>query len=118
MRWQRAPIRNRLLTNPAPTRISRGIVNSGRLGVYDIARAKPLEELGAFRVVGLIRLFHGVEVVEDAIALIETVYCRKVFVTVAEMVLTDLRRCVTQRKGPTEILGESQYRGEPPAYGP
>ena len=83
-----------------PTLPQRGsvvaIVDVGRLGVYDIAWAKPLQELGALRVIGFIRLFHGVEVIEDAVELVEAVHRGKVFVTVTEMVLADLRRCVAQ----------------------
>ena len=103
MRRQRTAIGDRLLADPAPARIRGRVVDVGRLGVDDIARAKLLLELGALRVVGLVRLFHGVEVIEDAIELVEAVDRRQVFVAVAEMVLADLRRRVAKR---LEELGD------------
>src|SRR6202011_5743885 len=53
-------------------------------------------EVRSLRVIIFIRLFHGVEMIEDAIELVEAVHCGKVFVTIAKMILADLRRCVTK----------------------
>ena len=69
-----------------------GIVNGGRLGVHDVARAEIGAELRSLRVIVLVRLFHGVEMVEDAVELVEAMHRGKEFIAVAKMVLADLRR--------------------------
>ena len=56
------------------------------------ARAEPLLELGVLRVVGVLRLLLGVEVVEVAEELVEAVAGRQHLVAVAEVVLAELAR--------------------------
>jgi len=61
------------------------------------SRTEQRPESRVLRIVGVFRLFLGVEVVEVAEELVETVYGRQVFVAVAEMVLTELAGRVTER---------------------
>ena len=97
MRRQRAAIDDRLLADLAPARIGGRVVHRGRLGVDDIARAETGEELRSLRIIRLIRFFHRVEMVEDAVELVEAMHRRQEFIAVAEMVLADLRRGVAVR---------------------
>jgi hypothetical protein len=48
------------------------------------------------RVIGFLRFLHSVEVIEDAEELVEAVHRGQVLITVREMVLADLRRCVAE----------------------
>ena len=107
VRRQRTAIDDRLLADPAPARMLGRVVDVGRLGVQDIARAEALMEPGDLWVFGVVRLLHGVEVVEDAVELVEAVDRRQVFVAVAEMVLADLRRRVAKR---LEEFGDRRVR--------
>ena len=61
------------------------------------ARAEVLLELGGLRVVGVLRLFLGVEVVEVAEELVEAVVGRQHLVAVAEMVLAELAGDIAER---------------------
>ena len=96
VRRQRTAIGDGLLADLAPAGVSRRIVHVGRLGFHDIARAEAGEEFGALRIIGLIRLFHRVEVVENAVEFVEAMHGGQEFVAVAEMVLADLRRRVAE----------------------
>ena len=58
--------------------------------VHDPARAELLPERGCLRVVGILRLFLGVEVIEIAEELVEAVDGREELVEVSQMVLTEL----------------------------
>ena len=58
--------------------------------MQDAARAEVLLEVGAFRVVGVLRFFLGIKVVEISEELVETVGGRQHFVAVAEVVLAEL----------------------------
>ncbi len=68
-----------------------------RPAVDDAARAEALAELGILRVVLVLRLFLGVEVVEVAEELVEAVVRGQVLVAVAEVVLAELRGRVAVR---------------------
>ena len=59
-------------------------------GLDDAARAELLPELGVLRIVGILRFFLGVEVVEVAEELVEAMRGRQVLVAVAEVVLAEL----------------------------
>ena len=72
------------------TGIDGGVVGVGGPGVHDPARAEFLPELGRLRVVGILRLFLGVEVIEVAEELVEAVDGREELVQVAQMVLAEL----------------------------
>ncbi len=97
MRRQRTAIDDRLLADLAPAGIGGRIVDRGRLGVYDVARTEVGEELRSLRIVRIIRFFHGVEVVENAIEFVEAMHRGKVFIAVTKVVLADLRCCITVR---------------------
>src|ERR1700722_17376440 len=92
---QRTFVLNDLLAYPSPTRISRRVIHTGRRGGDNIARTEALPEVGHFRIVVLVRLFHGIEVVEDSVELVEPVYGRQIFVAVAQMIFANLRGRVT-----------------------
>src|SRR5450631_3837626 len=94
---ERAGVLDGLLSDAAKTRIRSGIVRVRSLGVEDTARAELRVELGAFRVVRILRLLLGVEVIEVAVELVEAVACGQELVAVAEMVLADLRGSVALR---------------------
>src|SRR5215468_2537290 len=58
IRWQRAPIDDRLLANPTPAGVSSGIILIACLGVQNVAWSELPAEFGALRIVGLVRLLH------------------------------------------------------------
>ena len=72
------------------------------------ARAEMLLELRVLRVVGVLRLLLGVEVVEVAEELVEAVHRRQVLVLVAEVVLAELAGLVAER---LEELGDGRIFG-------
>ncbi len=92
-----------------PTRPKRGssvgIVDVGRLAFQDAARAE-LGEVGrVLRIVGQLRLFLGVEVVEVAEELIEAVHGRQRGVAIADVVLAELAGDIA------EVLEQAADRG-------
>ena len=105
MRRQGSAIRDGLFADAAPARIGGRVIDGGGLRVHDIARTELFPESADLRVVALVRLFHGVEVVENSIEFVEAVHCREVLVAVAEMVFADLRAGVTHR---LEQLGDGR----------
>src|SRR5947209_3606196 len=88
-RWQRAAVRDGLLANSAPAWVCRWIVDTCGLGVYNVARTKTFVETRLFWVIIRIGFLRRVEMVEDAIELIEPVHRRQVFTTVAKMIFAD-----------------------------
>src|SRR5882757_10292160 len=70
------------------------VVDVGGLGVQNVSWAEAFVERGVLGVFVVVGLFHGVEVVEDVVELVEPVHGRQVFVAVAEVILADLRRGV------------------------
>jgi hypothetical protein len=91
-----ASVLDGLLADLAEVRIDRGVVAVGRFAFENAARAE-LGEIG--RVFGIVRqfgLFLGVEMVEIAEELVEPVHCRKRFVAIADVVLAELPRCITE----------------------
>ena len=89
---ERAGVLDLLLADFAELRINGGVVGVGGPGVHDPARAELLPERGCLRVVGILRLFLGVEVIEIAEELIEAVDSREELVQVSQMVLAELSR--------------------------
>ena len=87
---ERAGVLDLLLADFAELRIDGGVVGVGGPGVHDPARAELLPERGRLRVVGILRLFLGVEVIEVAEELVETVDGREELVQVAQVVLAEL----------------------------
>ena len=67
------------------------------LAVQHAARAEMLLELGVRRIVRVLRLLFGVEVVEIAEEFVEAVHRRQELVLVAEMVLAELAGRVAER---------------------
>ena len=88
-------------------RIDGRVVLVGRLALQHAARAELLPEIRVLRIVGVFRLFLGVEVVEVAEELVEAVHGRQVLVAVAEMVLAELAG------GVAEVLEELRDRSDP-----
>ena len=89
-------------------------------GVEDAARPELLLELGILRVVGVLRLLLGVQVIEIAEELVEAVRRRKELVAVAEVVLAELAGHVAERLqhvGDGRIFG-SAIRGPRPEARP
>ncbi len=98
-----------------PTRPKRGssvgIVLVAGLALQHAARAELRLELGVLRIVGMLRLVLGVEVVEVAEELVEPVDRRQELVAVAEVVLAELAGRVALR---LEQVGERRVLlGEP-----
>ena len=84
-----------------PTLPKRGstvvIVVVGGLALEHAARAELRLERRVLRIVGMLRLLLGVEVIEVAEELVEAVHRRQVLVAVAEMVLAELAGGVAER---------------------
>ena len=112
---QRTGVLDGLLADPAEARILRRIVAIGRLALQHAARAELGAELGVLRIVGVLRLLLGVEVVEVAEELVEAVHGRQELVAVAEMVLAELAGGVALR---LEQLGEGRVLSESPSLAP
>ena len=94
---ERAGVLDGLLADAAEARILGRIVAVGRLALQHAARAELGAELGVLRVVGVLRLLLGIEVVEVAEELVEAVHRRQELVAVAEMVLAELAGGVALR---------------------
>jgi hypothetical protein len=95
-----AGILDHLLADPPEGLVDRRIVLVGRLALQDAARAEFLAEVRILRIVGILRLLLGVEVIEVAEELIEAVHSRQMLVAVAKMVLAELA------SGVAEVLHE------------
>ncbi|MNZ95643.1 hypothetical protein D3C78_1148070 [compost metagenome] len=87
---QRAGVLAALLAPLAEARVLAGLVFAAGIAVQHAARAEALLELRVLRVIDVLRLLLGIEVVEVAEELVETVHRRQVLVAVAEMVLAEL----------------------------
>ena len=94
---QRTGVLDRLLADPAEPRILGRIVLVGRLALQHAARAELRPERRVLRIVGMLRLVLGVEVVEVAEELVEAVDRRQELVAVAEVVLAELAGGVALR---------------------
>ena len=87
---ERAGVLDGLLADLAEARIDRGVVLVGRLAPEHAARPE-LRAVGrVLRIVGQLRLFLGIEVVEVAEEFVEAVDGRQRFVAVADVVLAEL----------------------------
>ena len=87
---QRTGVFDRLLADLAEARIDRRIVGVGGQGVEHAARAELRTERGILRIVLVLRLLLGIQVIEIAEELVEAVQRRQKLVLVAEMVLAEL----------------------------
>ena len=94
---ERAGVLDRLPADPAPARILGRVVDVGRLGAQHAARAELLPKARVPRVVEVLGLLLGVQVVEVAEELVEPVHGRQVLVLVAQVVLAELPGGVAER---------------------
>ena len=94
---ERAGVLDLLLADPAKARIVGRIVGVARHALQHAARAELCAELRVLRVVGVLRLVLGVEVIEVAEELVEPVNGRQELVAVAEVVLAELAGGVALR---------------------
>src|SRR5262249_33895575 len=78
------------LADATELRIDGGIVFVAGLALEDAARTEFLPELGILRVIGILRLLFGVQVIEVAEELVEPVHGGEVLIAIAEMVLAEL----------------------------
>src|SRR5215475_4104754 len=67
------------------------------IGMQDSARTETFSECRILRIVDILRLFFGIEVVKIAKELIEAVLGREKFIFVAKMIFSELSGRVTQR---------------------
>ena len=104
---ERAGVLALLLAPGAEARVLAGLVEGGGVAVQHAARAELALEARVGRVVDVLRLLLGVEVVEVAEELVEAVHRRQVLVAVAEMVLAELAGGVAER---LEQLGDGRVR--------
>src|SRR5215467_4763077 len=95
IRIERARIFDPLLADLAPTWLDGRIVLVRRPAVQHVARADLVDESGW--VVGMRRVFHGVEVIKIAEELFEAVNCRQIFVEIAQVILSELACRVAHR---------------------
>src|ERR1700733_11560043 len=106
---ERAGILNRLLTDAAPVRLFGRIVLVGRLAAEHAARRVVIDILlVVFRPIRSLQLLFGIEVIKIAKKLVEAMNRWQIFIAVAEMVLTELAGCVTER---LERLGYCDVTG-------
>ena len=94
---QRAGVLDRLLADSAEARVFGRIVRVARLAPEHAARAEPGAERGVLRIVRMLRLILGIEMVEVAEELVEPVHRRQELVAVAEVVLAKLAGGVALR---------------------
>ena len=86
-----------LLPDLAELRIDSLIGGIGRICVQDTARPEPLAEFGIFRIIRILRLFLGVEVIKIAEELVEAMYRGQMLIAVAQMVLAELAGRIVER---------------------
>ena len=87
---QRAGVLDLLLADLSELRIDGGVIGVGGPAVQHATRTELLAEPGILGIVGVLRLFLGVEVVEVAEELVEAMDGRQELVEVAEVVLAEL----------------------------
>src|SRR5262249_54366230 len=93
---QRPGVLDDLFADAPELWIDCGIVLVGCLALEDATRAELLPELGILRIVRILRLLFGVQVIEVAEDLVEAVNSRQVFIAIAEMVLAKLACRITE----------------------
>ena len=66
----------------------------GRVGdaLHDAARTEPRPECRVLRIIRMLRFVLGIQMIEVAEELVETMHCRQEFVAITEMVLAELSR--------------------------
>jgi hypothetical protein len=111
---ERAGVLAFLLAPGAEARIIAGRVGCGRDAFEDATRAELCLEIWALRIVGILGLLLGVEVIEVAEEHVEAVHGRQELVAVAEMVLAELAGRVALR---LEQLGNRRVLLRQPLFG-
>src|SRR4029453_11608892 len=94
-----AGVMDGLPADPAEALVDRRVIGVGGLAVQYAARTEPFAKVRKIlrvRIIGQFRLFLGIQVVEVAVELVETVDRRQIFIAVAEVVLADLRGRISQ----------------------
>ncbi len=94
---ERAGVLDDLLADAPEGRIDGRIVAVARLALEDAARPELRAEARVLRIVGILRLLFGVEVIEIAEEFIEAMHRRQMLVAVAQMVLAELAGGVAER---------------------
>src|SRR4029077_17289818 len=87
---QPAGVFNRLLADSAPARLLSRIVFVARLAAQHAARTDCLPDRRILRIEMILRIFLRIEVIKVAKKLIEPMHRGKVFIAIAEMVLSEL----------------------------
>jgi hypothetical protein len=95
-RRERAGILYPLFPHPAPARQLSQVVLGRSPAVEYAARSELFLELGIRRVVGVLRVLFGIEVIEVTVELVEAMDRRQKFVLVAQVVLAELVRRVAK----------------------
>src|SRR4029078_12596943 len=111
---QRAGVLASLLAPGAEAGIVTGRVGGGRDAFHDATRAELRPECRILRIVGMLGLILGVQVIEVAEKLVEAVNGRQEFVAVAEMVLAEWSGRVALR---VEQLGNGRVLLRQPLFG-
>ena len=95
---ERTAVPDGLLADAAEPGVHGGVIFVGRFTFkYPAWSEQRLELLTALRIVVLLGLFLGIEVIEVSVEIVETVNGRQILVTVAEVVLARLTGHVSQR---------------------
>ena len=112
---ERARVLDLLLANLAPARLDGLVVLVGGPGMDHAARTEVLPEFRVLRVVGHLRLFLGIQVIEVAVEFVESVVGRQHEVQVAEVVLAELAGRVAlllqERRNRHDLFGHADWRG-------
>jgi hypothetical protein len=87
---ERSCVLDGLLADFAELLVNCGVIDFGGFTLEHAARAKPLPEFRVLRIVVVVGLLFGIQVIEIAEKFVETVHRRQVLVAVAEMVLAEL----------------------------
>jgi hypothetical protein len=86
---QRASVLDRLTAHSPPTRLLGGVIPIVRPAPQHTARSERFPERSRARIGVPLRILLGIEVVEIATELVESMYRRQIFVAVAEVVLSN-----------------------------
>ena len=104
---ERSGVLDHLLADLAELLVDRRIVLVGRLALQHAARAESLSERRILRIVLILRLLLGIQVIEIAEELVESVNRRQMLVAIAEVILAELAG------GIAEVLHELRRRRGP-----
>src|ERR1700723_3166876 len=86
-----------LLAYPSPAGVDGWVIFVTGEAVQHASRAKRRLELGIFGIVRQFWLFFGIQVIEIAKELVESMHSRQKLIPIAEMVLAELAGCIAKR---------------------